>query len=104
LKIDPQANIKVLPAGFPASEIYHFKPLDERVPVFQKPFRLVQGLVLEGTREAQAELRGKENITIRGTFDYQACNDRECFNPVSIPLSFTVGLRPIVTERTNRAQ
>ncbi len=104
LKIDPQANVKVLPLEFPVSEIYHFKPLDERVPVFQKPFRLLQELVLEGTLQAQGELRGKESITIRGTFDYQACNDRECFNPVSVPLSWTVGLRPIVTQSTNRAQ
>ena len=38
------------------SEIYFFKPLNERVPVYQKPFRLIQEVLLEGTTPAQAAL------------------------------------------------
>ena len=78
------------------SEIYFFEPLNERVPVFQKPFSLVQELVLEGTAQAQAALRGKENVTVKGTLEYQACDDRTCFNPVSVPLSWTLTLRPLL--------
>jgi hypothetical protein len=77
------------------------KPLNERVPVFEKPFRLVQELVLDGSLQGQAALRGKENVTIKGTLEYQACNDKECFNPVSVPLSWTMTLRPLVLQRTN---
>ena len=40
-KIDPNAVVMMRPLQYPESEIYHFAPLDERVPVFQKPFRLV---------------------------------------------------------------
>lgn len=43
---------------YPASEIYHFKPLDERVPVFQKPFRLVQSMAVSTSPEARAVLKG----------------------------------------------
>jgi len=96
LSIEPHPQVRVLPMRYPDSDIYFFKPLNERVPVFQKPFRLVQELVLEGTRPAQEALRGKENVTVKGTLEYQACNDRECFNPVSVPLSWTLTLRPLI--------
>jgi peroxiredoxin len=99
LSVEPNPQVRVLPAQYPASEIYFFKPLNERVPVFQKPFRLVQELVLEGTRPAQEALRGKESVTVNGTLEYQACNDKECFNPVSVPLSWTMNLRPLITQR-----
>jgi hypothetical protein len=44
-------------------------------------------------------LRGKDSLTLTGTFDYQACDDKVCFNPTSIPLTWTLSLRPIIRER-----
>ena len=44
LNIAPQPFVRQLPSKYPASEIYFFKPLNERVPVYQKPFRLMQEL------------------------------------------------------------
>ena len=99
LTIEPQPNVRVLPVQYPESQIYFYRPLNERVPVFQKPFTLVQEVILEGTPEAQAALRGKENLTLTGRLDYQACDDKECFNPTSVPLSWTVALRSLVRER-----
>jgi DsbC/DsbD-like thiol-disulfide interchange protein len=101
LNIAPQPGIRVLPVQFPASQTYFFRPLNEHVPVYQKPFTLVQQLILEGTQEAQAALRGKENLTLTGTLDYQACDDKECFNPASVPLSWTLILRSLIRERPN---
>jgi peroxiredoxin len=104
LTIRPQPYLRVLPATYPKSEIYVFKPLNERVPVFQKPFTLVQELVLEGTRGAQAAFRGKESLAVEGSLEYQACDDTVCFNPVSVPLTWTLNLKPLVTERAPRTQ
>ncbi len=101
LTIAAQPNVRVQSARYPASQIYFFKPLDERVPVFQRQFTLVQEVILEGTPQAQAALRGKENLTLTGTLDYQACDDKQCFNPASVPLSWTLALRPLVRERPN---
>jgi peroxiredoxin len=101
LNIAHQPGIRVLPIQFPPSEIYFFKPLNERVPVYQKPFTLAQELVLEGSQQAQAELKGKENLTVTGTLDYQACDDKQCFSPASVPLSWTVALRSLIRERPN---
>ncbi|MBI4892089.1 MAG: redoxin domain-containing protein [Acidobacteria bacterium] len=104
LTLAPGQPIRVLPMRYPASEVYSFKPLNEKVPVFQKPFRLVQEVVLEGTREAQVALRGKDSVTLTGTLQYQACDDKQCFNPASLPLTWRLSLRPLVVERPSVAK
>jgi peroxiredoxin len=87
------------PVQYPASEIYHFKPLDERVPVFQKRFRLVQHMAVTAARERREELAQVPTVTIAGTLEYQACDDRLCFPPRSIPVSYAVKLRQLDSER-----
>ena len=99
VKIEPQPLITVLPIRYPASEVYFFRPLNERVPVYHKRFMLLQDIELEGTPQAQSALRGRDSLTVHGTLEYQACDDKVCFNPEAVPLSWTFTLRPIVRER-----
>ena len=98
-RIDPNPILATRALQYPASEIYHFKPLDERVPVYQKPFRLVQSMAVTTSPDARAALKGVDSVTISGTLEYQACDDRLCFTPQSIPVSYTVKLRQLDTER-----
>ncbi len=97
--IAPQPFVRVRPLRYPSSQIYFFRPLNERVPVYEKPFTLVQEVILEGQPEAQAALRGKDSLTLTGTLDYQACDDKVCFNPTSVPLTWTLSLRSLIRER-----
>ena len=102
LTMAPVPHVRFEPVEFPASEIYHFEPLDERVPVYQRPFVLLQEAVVSGapgTEEALAELGA---LTLSGTLDYQACDDELCFDPVSMPLSFTVELDGLDRRRAGR--
>ncbi len=95
LAIDPQPWLRPQAPVYPASEIYHFKPLDERVEVFMKPFRLRRDVTLLATPSAQKQLGAMTSVTITGAFEYQACDDKVCFNPARVPLSFTVALKPL---------
>ncbi|MCH7857421.1 MAG: hypothetical protein IIB37_11770 [Gemmatimonadetes bacterium] len=47
------------------------------------------------TREAQAAFREMDELTFTGSLDYQACDDLVCYNPVTVPLSWTVGMRTL---------
>ncbi len=98
-RLDANPLLAPRPIQYPTSEIYHFKPLDERVPVFQKPFRLVQSMAVSTSPDARAALKGVDTITISGSVEYQACDDRLCFTPRSIPVSYTVTVRQLDTER-----
>ena len=94
--VAPQPFVRVLPVTYPPSQTYTFKPLNERVQVYEKPFTLVRELVLEGSPDAMRALRGRESVTLTGALEYQACDDKVCFNPASIPLSWTIALRALV--------
>jgi hypothetical protein len=104
LDLADQPFLRPLDTRYPPSEIYFFEPLNERVPVYQKPFTLLREVVVEGTPQAQAALKGRESVTINGTLEYQACDDKICYNPGSLPLSWTVSLRPLVFERPQVGQ
>jgi hypothetical protein len=93
LNIKPQPHVRTMPVQYPASEVYYFKPLNERVPVYQRPFTLVMDVVPDATAVARKALAGKSELVLDGTLDYQACDDKICYNPVSIPLSWRVALR-----------
>ena len=102
LNLNPVPHVRFEPMEFPESEIYHFEPLDERVPVYQRPFTLLQEAVVAGTPETEEALAQLDALTVSGTLDYQACDDRLCFTPVSVPLSFTLDLDLLDRQRANR--
>ena len=99
VKLDAQPTFRVFPTQYPRSQIYVFRPLNERVPVYERPFTLRQDVELDGMPASQAALRGRESVSLTGTLNYQACDATICFNPVSVPLAWTFTLRPILTER-----
>ena len=96
LNITPQPHVRTASLRYPASEIYYFKPLNERVPVYKKPFSLVMEVVPEATTEARKALAAQKALMISGTLEYQACDDMICYNPVSLPLSWKVELQGLV--------
>jgi peroxiredoxin len=95
VRLDPNPVLTLRPVQYPASEIYHFKPLDERVEVFMKPFQLRRDFTLLATPEAQKLLAAQPTVTISGALEYQACDDKVCFNPTRVPLSFTLNVRAL---------
>jgi hypothetical protein len=99
IELDPLPLLKTRPVTYPASEIYHFVPLNERVPVYQRPFRLMRNVVFDASAAGQEALREMPAVTITGRLEYQACDDRLCFAPSSIPLSWTVKTKPVDRER-----
>jgi hypothetical protein len=99
LAIAPQSALVIRGAQFPASEDYYFKPLNEHVAVYQKPFRIVQDLEIDPSPAAAPALADHAAMTITGMLTYQACDDKVCFNPQSVPLEWTIALKPLDRER-----
>ena len=69
---------------FPAAEQYFFKPLGETQLVYSKAFRIVQDVTLAGS----ADRYTSSTLTISGTVRYQACDDRICYLPKSVPVAW----------------
>jgi AhpC/TSA family/Thiol:disulfide interchange protein DsbD, N-terminal len=102
LTVDPQPSLVVRDAQYPKSEDYFFKPLNEHVAVYQRPFRIVQDLEIDPSPQSVAELANRTSMTLNGTLTYQACDDKVCFTPQSVPLTWTIGLKPLDRERVQK--
>jgi hypothetical protein len=95
LAVDEQPWLRAHSTSYPPSEIYHFKPLDERVEVYAKPFRMTRDVTILATQEMQKLLSTMSSLTVTGALEYQACDDRICFNPARVPMAFTLALKPL---------
>ena len=85
--------------SYPASELYHFEPLDETVEVYEEPFRLVQDVTIPMRRDIDA-LASEPGATLRveGVLEYQACDHEICYLPEEAPLSWELAWRPLVRD------
>jgi hypothetical protein len=95
IAVDAQPWLRIYPATYPPSQIYHFTPLDERVETYSRAFRLTSDVTILATPEMQKVLAGMESLTIAGAIEYQACNDKICFNPSRVPWSFTLKVKAL---------
>lgn len=91
VKIDPQPWMKVAPTTYPPSEIYEFKELNEKVETYGKPFTLVQNITVLNTAAAKKALSSPVKLT--GKLEYQACDDKVCYAPTRIPVSFDLAVK-----------
>ena len=86
LTLGPQKDMTARPTIYQKSELLWFAPLNETVPVYQTAFRL--------TREVMIARSVKSGMTLKltGTVDYQACDDKVCFKPESVPVNWTIAV------------
>ena len=92
VKLDPQPWMKVAATTYPPSEIYFFKELDEKVETYGKPFTLVQDITVLNTAAAKKALAASP-IKLSGRLEYQACDDKVCYAPSKVPVSFTLTVK-----------
>ena len=85
----------MFPVTFPKPETYIFEPLNERQLVYSKPFRLTQPITVPVTPATRKRAAAGELLEIAATLDYQACDDKVCYPPMKIPLTWTVKLEPL---------
>jgi hypothetical protein len=75
-------------AKYPAAETLVMPALNETQLVYAKPFRITQEVALAASSGA----RQRTELTIKGKIRYQACDDKICFLPVTVPVTWAVKL------------
>ncbi len=86
--VAPQPWLRAQPTAYPASEIYNFKELNEKVEVYSKPFKLVREVNILSSLEAKKALAATPAPAITGNIEYQACDDKVCYAPKKVPFKF----------------
>ena len=88
LRVEPQSFVKAGAVVYPQPRDYFFAPLKEHAQVYSDPFRLVLDVTIGDGKEAVPS-----PLTLKATLEYQACDDKLCYLPASIPLQWTVKVR-----------
>jgi DsbC/DsbD-like thiol-disulfide interchange protein len=85
LKIEPARGLTTGSLTYSKSQTMMFD--GQKIPVYGKPFRLVQQATLSRS------LKAGDTVTVAGTVTYQACTDEVCFIPASAPVEWTVTVK-----------
>ncbi len=76
------------------------------MPVFEGKFRITQDATVpfSHTRDGlRAVLSSEKTISIAGELKYQACDNRVCYPPTSVPVMWSFQVTPLDLKRSPEA-
>jgi len=92
LTLDRLDGLAVSPMEFPPSQPYVIKELNETVPIYGKPFRLIQDVSIARTARGATAVAPR-TVRITGRLEYQACDDLVCYPSTTVPLEWKVQVK-----------
>jgi len=102
-ELDPSPNYKAAAAEYPKADILFLPAIKETVPVYQGKFRVTQDVTAAGGNVLQPIIAAKGELKITGKLRYQACDDKICYLPETLPLEWTLKVEPLDRERVPEA-
>ena len=84
LTVAAQPKVRLGKLVYPKSETMTFE--NERIPVFQQPFRMIEEVTLGAVPVGTS-------LAIGGTITYQACDDKVCYKPETVPVTWMVAVK-----------
>jgi peroxiredoxin len=100
LVIEPLPDFEVRQASYPSARILYLPAIKERVPVFEGAFRIRQELKVNSMAEFSSALGADgKRVTVKGNFEYQACDSKICFLPASVPIEWQFQIVPLDRQR-----
>jgi hypothetical protein len=104
LRLRPTPDLKASAAAYPPAKELYLPAIQERVPVFEGTFRVQQELTASNSRELLSALDANgKSVEIQGEFRYQACDDRICYLPASVPVKWQLQILPLERQRASEA-
>jgi len=98
--IEQLPYLTVLASRYPEASPLTLAWTDEELTGYTNPLRVTIDVALGTRQELAAVLEAGGGVTITGTVKLQACDDRICWAPDSIPTEWHVDLRPPDLERS----
>ena len=87
-KLEEGAAGKLQPVAYPASEMLHLEAINETVAVYRGHIRIRREITFGQEAALKALVTPSGEVIVKGTFRYQACDDRKCYVPEAVPLEW----------------
>jgi hypothetical protein len=91
---------------YPSSKVLYLEAIQEHVPVFEGKFRITQDLTVTPSKASDAirsVLSEERTISIAGDLTYQACDQKVCYPPTSVPVKWQLQILPLDLKRSPEA-
>jgi hypothetical protein len=98
-KLEESPAAKAETFQYPASRKLHLKAIGETVPVYRGHVRITREITF-GQEDAVKPLVGSTGeLVLKGSLRYQACDNRECYLPETVPLEWHFHFEGLDRER-----
>jgi hypothetical protein len=97
--MEPTDAAKAEAVMWPKAEVLRLDAIKETVPVYKDSIHLVRDIIFAPDAKLKAALNEKGEVTVKGMLRYQACDDRMCYVPATVPVQWTFGYQPLDRER-----
>jgi hypothetical protein len=94
LRLESSPGFQADPVLFPPAKTIRLEAIHETVPVYDRQFRLLETVTLGSAQQIEPLLDANRYLTIKGELRYEACDDRECFVPETVPVKWTIHILP----------
>lgn len=87
-KMEETPGLQVYDAEYPEPEMLHLPAIGETVPVFEGSTRFLRDVLIGQPDDLEHLLDEDGKLVIKGSLRYQACDDKVCYLPQTVPLEW----------------
>jgi hypothetical protein len=91
------------PVSYPPARMLNLPAIKATVPVFDGHFQMTREIAIGQEANLAPALSSDRTLTVEGSFRYQACDDKQCYLPATLPLKWSFIVEKPNTERTPQA-
>ena len=84
---------------YPKPEVLRLDVIKETVPVYLGRIRLARDLVIGTDAQVKGLLTAESKLVVEGSLRYQVCDDRECYQPATLPLRWELQFEALDRQR-----
>jgi hypothetical protein len=98
-KMEESGSARLHAFQYPPGRMMRLKVIDETVPVYRGKARITREITFGPEATLKQQLTPSGELVLKGSFRYQACDDRECYLPETVPLEWRFRFQALDRER-----
>lgn len=100
LSVDTSPEITLVSSTYPPAKVLYLRAIQERVPVYEGQFRIIQEVTLGRSQDFIRSLGPGKMFFVTGELKYQACDTKICYLPASVPVKWELHVVPLDRQRS----
>ncbi len=98
-KLEKTAAAKLRPVEYPVAQKLLLKPIQETALVYQGHVRLTREITFGAENALKPLVSPSGEVVLKGSLRYQACDDRKCYVPETVPVEWKFRFEALDRER-----